>query len=121
MSLLTIRNGRVMEDDGGTVPGIAEIVGKLALCEFLCRLLLFRLALSLTAAGNDILQIGSSGVLLDTMSGKYAFTKALKELRFLHCQTSEHSNAVRYGKLLTSSITPLEPNHEGDATLTERC
>ncbi|KAH9845883.1 NADH-ubiquinone oxidoreductase [Teratosphaeria destructans] len=29
------------------------------------------------------------------MSGKYAFTKSLKELRFLHCQTSEHSNAVR--------------------------
>ncbi|KAF2773559.1 NADH dehydrogenase, alpha subcomplex, subunit 2 [Teratosphaeria nubilosa] len=29
------------------------------------------------------------------MSGKYAFTKGLKELRFLHCQTSEHSNAVR--------------------------
>jgi NADH dehydrogenase (ubiquinone) 1 alpha subcomplex subunit 2 len=30
------------------------------------------------------------------MSGKYVFTKGLKELRFLHCQTSEHSNAVRY-------------------------
>lgn len=30
------------------------------------------------------------------MSGKYAFTKALKELRFHHCQTSEHSNALRY-------------------------
>nr|OQO19251.1 hypothetical protein B0A51_10495 [Rachicladosporium sp. CCFEE 5018] len=29
------------------------------------------------------------------MSGKYVFTKALKELRFQHCQTSEHSNAVR--------------------------
>ncbi|KAM0706811.1 hypothetical protein Q7P35_006141 [Cladosporium inversicolor] len=29
------------------------------------------------------------------MSGKYVFSKALKELRFLHCQTSEHSNAVR--------------------------
>ncbi|KXL47395.1 hypothetical protein M433DRAFT_59301 [Acidomyces richmondensis BFW] len=29
------------------------------------------------------------------MSGKYVFTKGLKELRFLHCQTSEHSNAVR--------------------------
>lgn len=25
-----------------------------------------------------------------------AFSKALKELRFLHCQTSEHSQAVRY-------------------------
>ena len=31
-----------------------------------------------------------------TMSGKYVFSKALKELRFLHCQTSDHSNAVRY-------------------------
>lgn len=30
------------------------------------------------------------------MSGKYVFTKGLKELRFLHCQTSEHSNAIRY-------------------------
>ncbi|KAF7197134.1 NADH-ubiquinone oxidoreductase 10.5 kDa subunit [Pseudocercospora fuligena] len=29
------------------------------------------------------------------MASKYAFTKGLKELRFLHCQTSEHSNAVR--------------------------
>ncbi|KAL1585463.1 hypothetical protein WHR41_05735 [Cladosporium halotolerans] len=29
------------------------------------------------------------------MSGKYVFSKALKELRFLHCQTSDHSNAVR--------------------------
>lgn len=30
------------------------------------------------------------------MSTKYAFSKALKELRFHHCQTSDHSNAVRY-------------------------
>ncbi|KAK3632907.1 hypothetical protein LTR56_016086 [Elasticomyces elasticus] len=29
-------------------------------------------------------------------SGKYAFAKGLKELRFHHCQTSEHSNAIRY-------------------------
>ncbi|PSK34422.1 hypothetical protein C1H76_9391 [Elsinoe australis] len=28
-------------------------------------------------------------------SGKYAFTKALKELRFHHCQTSPQSQAVR--------------------------
>ena len=36
-------------------------------------------------------------LLLDrlTMSGKYAFTKTLKELRFLHCQQCEHSDAVR--------------------------
>ncbi|PWI70121.1 NADH:ubiquinone oxidoreductase 10.5kD subunit [Purpureocillium lilacinum] len=30
------------------------------------------------------------------MSSKYAFTKSLKEVRFLFCQTSEHSAAVRY-------------------------
>lgn len=30
------------------------------------------------------------------MSGKYAFTKSLKEVRFLFCQTSEHSAATRF-------------------------
>ncbi|KAJ0163589.1 NADH-ubiquinone oxidoreductase 10.5 kDa subunit [Colletotrichum tanaceti] len=30
------------------------------------------------------------------MSSKYAFTKALKEVRFLFCQTGEHSAATRY-------------------------
>ena len=30
-----------------------------------------------------------------TMSGKYVFTKGLKELRFLFCQTSEHSAPTR--------------------------
>ncbi|KAE8351582.1 thioredoxin-like protein [Aspergillus coremiiformis] len=29
------------------------------------------------------------------MSGKYVFTKSLKELRFLCCQTSEHSASTR--------------------------
>ncbi|KYK57868.1 hypothetical protein DCS_04881 [Drechmeria coniospora] len=29
------------------------------------------------------------------MSAKYVFTKALKEVRFQFCQTSEHSAAVR--------------------------
>lgn len=29
------------------------------------------------------------------MSAKYGFTKSLKELRFLFCQTSEDSAAVR--------------------------
>ncbi|KAM7205365.1 NADH-ubiquinone oxidoreductase [Rhypophila sp. PSN 637] len=29
------------------------------------------------------------------MSGKYAFTKTLKEVRFLFCQTGEHSAAAR--------------------------
>lgn len=32
------------------------------------------------------------------MSGKYVFSKALKELRFHHCQTSDHSNAIRYDR-----------------------
>lgn len=30
------------------------------------------------------------------MSAKYAFTKSLKEIRFLFCQTGEHSAATRY-------------------------
>ena len=30
------------------------------------------------------------------MSGKYAFTKTLKEVRFLFCQTSDHSAATRF-------------------------
>ncbi|KAL1970203.1 hypothetical protein VTN77DRAFT_5363 [Rasamsonia byssochlamydoides] len=29
------------------------------------------------------------------MSGKYVFNKSLKELRFLFCQTSPHSEATR--------------------------
>ncbi|KEY68807.1 hypothetical protein S7711_00675 [Stachybotrys chartarum IBT 7711] len=29
------------------------------------------------------------------MSSKYAFSKGLREVRFLFCQTSEHSTAVR--------------------------
>ncbi|KAK7985092.1 hypothetical protein PG996_005667 [Apiospora saccharicola] len=32
------------------------------------------------------------------MSGKYAFAKSLKEVRFLFCQTGEHSAATRYGQ-----------------------
>jgi hypothetical protein len=31
-----------------------------------------------------------------TMASKYAFGQGLKELRFLFCQTSEHSAATRY-------------------------
>jgi len=30
------------------------------------------------------------------MASKYAFGQGLKELRFLFCQTSEHSAATRY-------------------------
>ncbi|OAQ96128.1 hypothetical protein LLEC1_01032 [Akanthomyces lecanii] len=39
------------------------------------------------------------------MSGKYAFAKPLKELRFLFCQTSEASAPVRY-VLLRHGSTP---------------
>lgn len=30
------------------------------------------------------------------MATRYAFTKSLKEVRFLFCQTGEHSAATRY-------------------------
>ena len=43
-----------------------------------------------------VVQTNPSHIFQHKMSGKYVFSKALKELRFLHCQTSEHSNAVRY-------------------------
>ncbi|KAF2479662.1 NADH:ubiquinone oxidoreductase 10.5kD subunit [Neohortaea acidophila] len=43
------------------------------------------------------------------MSGKYAFTKGLKELRFLHCQTSEHSNAIR--SFLTRAYPTMKKNN----------
>lgn len=32
------------------------------------------------------------------MASKYAFSTGLKELRFLFCQTSEHSAATRYAR-----------------------
>ena len=32
------------------------------------------------------------------MSGKFAFAKSLKEVRFLFCQTGEHSAATRYAR-----------------------
>ncbi|KJX97248.1 unnamed protein product [Zymoseptoria tritici ST99CH_1A5] len=43
------------------------------------------------------------------MSSKYAFSKTLKELRFLHCQTSEHSNAVR--SFLTRAYPTMKKNN----------
>lgn len=39
------------------------------------------------------------------MSSRYAFTKSLKEVRFLFCQTSEQSAAVRYASFLPFSRT----------------
>ncbi|KAI9809302.1 MAG: hypothetical protein M1825_002593 [Sarcosagium campestre] len=43
------------------------------------------------------------------MSGKYAFASSLRELRFLFCQTSEHSNAVR--SFLTRSYPTMKKNN----------
>lgn len=45
------------------------------------------------------------------MSSKYAFTKSLKEVRFLFCQTSEHSAAVRY------VLFPAARNHPSSSSL----
>lgn len=41
------------------------------------------------------------------MSSKYAFTKSLKEVRFLFCQTSEHSAATRFGASLVPPLLPF--------------
>lgn len=41
------------------------------------------------------------------MSSRYAFTQTVKELRFLFCQTSEHSAAVRL--VCPRSGEPLPP------------
>ncbi|KAH6643433.1 thioredoxin-like protein [Truncatella angustata] len=43
------------------------------------------------------------------MSGKYAFTKALKEVRFLFCQTGDHSAATR--SFLTRAYPTMKKNN----------
>ncbi|KAH8907776.1 NADH dehydrogenase, alpha subcomplex, subunit 2 [Coniochaeta sp. PMI_546] len=43
------------------------------------------------------------------MSGKYAFTKALREVRFLFCQTSEQSAATR--SFLTRAYPTMKKNN----------
>ncbi|KAM0817555.1 hypothetical protein AB5N19_03361 [Seiridium cardinale] len=43
------------------------------------------------------------------MSSKYAFTKALKEVRFLFCQTGEHSAATR--SFLTRAYPTMKKNN----------
>jgi hypothetical protein len=45
------------------------------------------------------------------MATKYAFGQGLKELRFLFCQTSEHSAATRYATYALESL-----HHEAHAT-----
>ncbi|KAL2105795.1 hypothetical protein VUR80DRAFT_7729 [Thermomyces stellatus] len=43
------------------------------------------------------------------MSSRYAFTQAVKELRFLFCQSSEHSAAVR--TFLTRAYPTMKKNN----------
>ncbi|AEO54706.1 hypothetical protein MYCTH_2297565 [Thermothelomyces thermophilus ATCC 42464] len=43
------------------------------------------------------------------MSGRYAFAKGLKELRFLFCQTGEHSSATR--SFLTRAYPIMKKNN----------
>ncbi|KAH8662356.1 thioredoxin-like protein [Xylariales sp. PMI_506] len=43
------------------------------------------------------------------MSSKYAFTKALKEVRFLFCQTGEHSAATR--SFITRAYPTMKKNN----------
>ncbi|KXX79255.1 NADH dehydrogenase [ubiquinone] 1 alpha subcomplex subunit 2 [Madurella mycetomatis] len=43
------------------------------------------------------------------MSGRYAFAKGLKELRFLFCQTAEHSSATR--SFLTRAYPIMKKNN----------
>lgn len=38
------------------------------------------------------------------MASKYAFNAGLKELRFLFCQTSDHSAATRYGVSILAGV-----------------
>lgn len=47
-----------------------------------------------------------------TMAGRYVFNQSLKELRFLLCQTSEHSAATRFGSLFPPPLffLPSAPN-----------
>lgn len=40
----------------------------------------------------------------DPMASKYAFNAGLKELRFLFCQTSDHSAATRYGVSILAGV-----------------
>jgi hypothetical protein len=45
------------------------------------------------------------------MSGKYVFSQALKEVRFLFCQTGEHSGATR-SVSFTSSFVSRNPHSQ---------
>ena len=42
------------------------------------------------------------------MSGKYAFTKSLREVRFLFCQSSEHSAATRSVLIMLRDMRSLD-------------
>jgi hypothetical protein len=45
------------------------------------------------------------------MSSKYAFSKGLREVRFLFCQSSEHSAAVRYALSPSRLLKRLAKSH----------
>ncbi|EAQ89676.1 predicted protein [Chaetomium globosum CBS 148.51] len=49
------------------------------------------------------------------MSARYAFSKGLKEVRFLFCQTGEHSSATRSflsrAYPIMKKNNPLDPHH----------
>lgn len=55
----------------------------------------------------------------DTMASKYAFNAGLKELRFLFCQTSEHSAATRYETRAREEIAMRRRRH-GEANWSGR-
>ena len=52
------------------------------------------------------------------MATKYGFTQGLKELRFLFCQTSEHSAATRYAT--PPALAPADAHGELLGACTER-
>jgi hypothetical protein len=51
----------------------------------------------------------------DTMSAKYAFSNTLKEVRFLFCQTAEHSGPTRF------VTRPKAQSFLGSIAFTEAC
>jgi hypothetical protein len=61
------------------------------------------------------------------MASKYAFGQGLKELRFLFCQTSEHSAATRYATITFEKHCAMRVEadvvngHTGGSVLTAIC
>lgn len=89
-SLDKLRSRCRKSDLGGAPIGLAQAVGPL-------RELEERQSKSLRDEQSPIDTHHPSGS-RHTMASKYAFSTGLKELRFLFCQTSEHSAATRYAR-----------------------